>query len=372
MGTTEKKNQHFVPKFYLRLFSFNCNELEIGLFNINHTLFKERVSLKKQAKGTFFYGKDGKLEDWLSDIEGLVAPLFHKIIKNNSLDSINKDEGQLLILFTLLLAFRTKDAVDEMHNNANVLLKQMMEYDPRLKDIPKDIQIEFKEPAQMLVGHLMEKFWLAMDLKFKLIVNKSSNCFITSDNPVFMYNQYLEHKNHKSGHYGLLTKGLQLFLPISPNHTIVFYDEWAYKVGDKKRSKVEITNASEADQFNKLQLINCNENIYFNEKISDKYVNHLIFRNATRGTKERMQIEEHGTLSDKSKQNKLHSYKENWNLNLIFSFISFTKKAKEHTLSDYILQLRNEELRTSKPENYMKRSRLKPIESLQSTRLSSS
>ncbi len=107
METTEKKNQHFVPKFYLKLFSFNSNEKEVGLFNINHTLFKERVPLKKQAKGDFFYGKDGKLEDWLSNLETLSAPIFQKIIKSNSIDKINKDEGQLLILFTLLLAYRT-------------------------------------------------------------------------------------------------------------------------------------------------------------------------------------------------------------------------------------------------------------------------
>ncbi len=245
----------------------------------------------------------------------------------------------------------------------------MMEYDPILKDMPKDLQIKFKEPAQMLVGSIMDKFWLAMDLKFKLIVNKSSTRFLTSDNPVFIYNQYLEHKKHKSGHYGLLTKGLQLFLPISPHHAIVFYDEWAYKVGDKKRNKVEITNSSEADQFNKMQLINCNENMYFNERIFNKYINQLVAKNITHRTHERKQIEEYGTLSDKNKQNKLHGYKENWNLNLYFSFISFTKKAKEHTLSGYILQLRNEKLRAEKSENYMTRSRLKPIDHLKSTRL---
>jgi hypothetical protein len=72
---TEKANQHFVPKFYFRNFSFKQNKNEIGIFNINSTFFKSRVPIKHQGAKRFFYGKDGELEEFFCLTEKRTAPL---------------------------------------------------------------------------------------------------------------------------------------------------------------------------------------------------------------------------------------------------------------------------------------------------------
>lgn len=58
-----KKNQHFVPRFYLKNFSNDKKKNFIGLFNIDSEVHIENAKLKTQASRDYFYGKDGKVED---------------------------------------------------------------------------------------------------------------------------------------------------------------------------------------------------------------------------------------------------------------------------------------------------------------------
>ncbi|WP_394261826.1 DUF4238 domain-containing protein [Moraxella boevrei] len=51
---TDKKNQHYVPKFYLRNFSYNNNGKQIGLFNLKSEKFFVNVPLKNEASKNFF------------------------------------------------------------------------------------------------------------------------------------------------------------------------------------------------------------------------------------------------------------------------------------------------------------------------------
>ncbi|MDA3844285.1 MAG: DUF4238 domain-containing protein, partial [Candidatus Kapabacteria bacterium] len=59
---TEKKNQHYIPKFYLRNFSYQRNNKQIGVYTLKNNLFIQTGKLKKQASKNFFYGSDGEVE----------------------------------------------------------------------------------------------------------------------------------------------------------------------------------------------------------------------------------------------------------------------------------------------------------------------
>jgi len=72
---TDKKNQHYVPKFYLRNFSFQNNKKQIGVFNIENEFYFLKAKLKTQGSKNFFYGSDGVIEDSLSLIEGELSIL---------------------------------------------------------------------------------------------------------------------------------------------------------------------------------------------------------------------------------------------------------------------------------------------------------
>lgn len=58
-----KKNQHFIPQFYLRNFSYYSNGKEIGIYVPTINFFKNDVAIKHQGSKNFFYGKDEIIED---------------------------------------------------------------------------------------------------------------------------------------------------------------------------------------------------------------------------------------------------------------------------------------------------------------------
>ncbi|WP_447096802.1 DUF4238 domain-containing protein [Pseudomonas sp. CF10PS3] len=76
------------------------------------------------------------------------------------------------------------------------------------------------------------------------------------------YNQALEACQSYQG-IGTASKGLQIFFPISPKISIIFYDASVYKVGGRRDQTVQITEQNDMDQINILMLANTEENIYF-------------------------------------------------------------------------------------------------------------
>lgn len=56
------KNQHFVPRCYLRPFTLDGNGLSINIFNIDRSRAIKNAPVKNQCSGDYFYGKDQKLE----------------------------------------------------------------------------------------------------------------------------------------------------------------------------------------------------------------------------------------------------------------------------------------------------------------------
>lgn len=65
------KNQHFVPRCYLRPFTINCNNKAINLFNIDKQKFIKNAPVKHQCSRDYFYGEDLIIEKALQPIEGV-------------------------------------------------------------------------------------------------------------------------------------------------------------------------------------------------------------------------------------------------------------------------------------------------------------
>ena len=104
-----KKNQHYVPKFYLR--NFSNNGKNVGLFMPEKNIYRNNASIKSVAYSPFLYGEDGIVEDLLSKIESRWASVIRKII-NNKFDSFNQEEYILLYSFIVISKSRTKKEAD--------------------------------------------------------------------------------------------------------------------------------------------------------------------------------------------------------------------------------------------------------------------
>lgn len=270
--TIKKKKQHYVPRFYLKYFSINEEKKLIGIYNTIKEIFIEKGDLKNQAKENYFYDNDGKVEDVLSDLESASSRIFVDILKNNNLPKEKSEDHITLLVFILVQIFRTKFQADLTNDMIDKLIKQIFKHDKRFND---NIKIGLNKASALPMSALKDSIPMTLDLKFKLIKNNSKTPFITSDNPVVKYNQLLEKRKQPGGITGLASRGLQIFLPISPKLTLLLYDYQTYKVGNRKNKIIEINCPNEISQINLLQVLNCDSNLYFNEFINIDYINKL-------------------------------------------------------------------------------------------------
>lgn len=272
---TEKKNQHYIPKFYLRKFSVENNEKQIGVFNIDNKIFIQRGKLKSQGSKNFFYGQDGVIETNLSEIEGHLGITLKHIITNKIVPRKLSNEHINILLFIILTDLRNPVSINLMRDSFDQVRNLLKELDPNA-DLDKLFpNITHEETVQISLSSIKEVLPEIMDLDYKILINSTIKPFITSDFPIVKYNQYLELKNWvgtKSG-YGL--DGLQIFIPLTSELILVFYDSAIYKAGNKKQRLIEITNERDVESLNILQFVNCLGTIYFNEKANESYIRHL-------------------------------------------------------------------------------------------------
>jgi hypothetical protein len=113
----EKKNQHFVPRFYLKKFSLQSQEKRIGVFNISSLKFIKSAKLYEQASKNYFYGCDLKIENTLQQLETESAKIINSIVNKQTLTSVDSRAHQMLLMFIIALLGRTiyaAEMIDEV------------------------------------------------------------------------------------------------------------------------------------------------------------------------------------------------------------------------------------------------------------------
>jgi hypothetical protein len=264
----EKEQQHYVPKFYLKNFSFEGKAKEIGIFNLNSNFFLQNGKLKTQCRKPYFYGKDGSLETALSDFENLASPILANVIKTGVLPSAGTTEHHTILYFSILSELRIPVCINSIKTAHEHLQKRIneTEIDSNSTVFSAIPETTHEESIAIAFSSLERSFSVMQDLAYKIILNQSKTPFITSDNPVVVYNQYLEKKQALLGNSGHAVQGIQMFLPLCDDKIIMFYDRDVYKVGDKKKRYIELSKKTDIDQLNLLQILNCHQLIYFNHK----------------------------------------------------------------------------------------------------------
>lgn len=272
---TDKKNQHYIPKFYLRKFSIENNEKQIGVFNIDNKIFIQKGKLKTQGSKNFFYGQDGIIEDHLSEIEGHLATTLKNLIADKKVPNKLSNEHINLLLFIVLTDLRNPVKINLMIDSFEQVRNHIKELDPNANLDNFVPNLTHEDAVQMSLGNLAEVLNEITDLEYKILTNTTNQPFITSDFPIVKYNQYLELKKWIGTKSGYSLDGLQIFIPINSELILVFYDSAIYKVGDKKQKNINITKESDVNSLNILQFVNCFGTIYFNEKANESYLRYL-------------------------------------------------------------------------------------------------
>jgi len=81
----QNKSHHFVPQFLLRYFSTDGSS--VGLYNLRSGKIVTGASLKHQACRDWFYGRDGKAEHALGQIEGGASTVLRRTLRRGARES---------------------------------------------------------------------------------------------------------------------------------------------------------------------------------------------------------------------------------------------------------------------------------------------
>jgi Protein of unknown function (DUF4238) len=339
----DRKKQHFIPRFYLKNFSLNSSGKSLGIFNLTSSKFISGGTLKDQAYKDYFYGHDLIIEDSLSKLEIFAAKVLQNIKSQNSLSKISPKDHYQLLEFVIFLRERTVFMVDQLNESYDKFIKAVLSKDPStLVDINK-LNFELTHPTQYALTRAVASLPDVLDLSCKLIINKTKIPLITSDNPVVLYNQFLENRREIGSNTGLACKGLEIFLPLSPRLLLIFFDQDVYKIGNKGNTSADITDASDVNALNILQCINANHNLYFNEEISELQIRKLVSRATRYRRKAKANVDTYPTVKkDGKKYVLLYMYTSDVKCALTVSCISVLKKARQFKLKDNVVPVRDE------------------------------
>lgn len=248
------KNQHFVPKCYLRNFSQNSSEA-IGLFNLRTRMVVTNAPIKGQCSKSYFYGKEEEFEILLQHYESRYPKFLKQVsetgsVPNDEVVNFFKEFWFLQHLRTQSIAMRFKQMMLAM--NADIYGESEI------------LQMSETEAALMAIKMLLSVLPLCRDLKLVVLKNKTSVEFLTSDHPAVMTNR-LYSDLERSVEYincGFGNSGFIGLLPVTPRLAIFLYDNSVYSSGHENGC-VSITKIEDLRFCNELLALNARENLYF-------------------------------------------------------------------------------------------------------------
>lgn len=247
------KNQHFVPRCYLRPFTVDGADAAINLYNIDRQKMMRMAPVKNQCSGDYFYGKDDQLESAIQHLEGGYAGALRSISEPGY--TLSDQHRRILKLFWLLQHLRTEEASRRV-----IEMNEGLRKTAGIKD--GSFRLEIREAVQIAMRTFADAIHSVSDLKVCLLRNRTQVPFVTSDDPAILTNRwYLQSPKTKGMSFGIGSAGNIFALPLSPVVLCLGYDGDVYSV-PHKNGWVDVRQHSDVEALNQHQFLNCRANIF--------------------------------------------------------------------------------------------------------------
>lgn len=247
------KNQHFVPRCYLRPFTLDGAGAAINVFNIDRQLFFEKAPVKNQCSRDYFYGKDEALEGAIQATEGAYSSVLREIQQPKY--KLTEEHRSFLQAFWLLQHMRTDAASRRSVDMA-------IEFDRAAGVEAMSFRLDIRRAVQLAMRTYVDVMGDINDLESCLIRNRTAIPFVTSDDPAVMTNRwYFQDPRIKGRSFGLRASGLICILPLTPEILWIAYDGDVYSMSHEA-GWVAARSENDIKAINQHQFLNCFANIY--------------------------------------------------------------------------------------------------------------
>lgn len=260
----EQKNNHFVPVFYLKLWSNNSKQINSYLINAKKTI---TATIRKETSKDYLYGQDKRIENAFSLLESNVKVIIDKIITSQSILELSNEEHMQLKGFMSVGAFRTQWQKDWYNHNINTIAKTLIQYQEERFDKDWEDKVNIRVDFPMVLKKNLPYLYMCLeDLSLSLIYkNNESRELVTSDNPVTILNPLAEQL--KFSGTGFSCAGLIVYMPICPCAALLAYDANAYDIQPE---------CADYDDLNLITVCNAFNSIYYKNvpiSIIENYLN---------------------------------------------------------------------------------------------------
>src|SRR6266850_3113170 len=280
----ENKRQHYVPQILLDKFSRDEKRTNLVLLDAGKRI--RDVGIREQCYRDYYYGKDGVMEKAFGEPEGRFAATLGDL-RVDHLQSIADIEIIHLRIYVLFQRMRTVMAATGMELMSEAALKEMLRPEAEAKGIDLSaVRIRMSNPQFLALAQATAGAGAIADLPVKFLMHERKVGFVISDHPVVICNHFAEYHprlSHCYGAEGLIVKGIQLLMSVSPQVCIVMYDPQTYSCGSP-RSRVVAAGRHDVQVINSLQAANASKCLYYHpDHMSDDEVGRLIeFRKKNR------------------------------------------------------------------------------------------
>jgi hypothetical protein len=165
---SEYKNQHYVPQFYLRAFSFDGSKcLARFSFNQNKIIFP--CGIRGECSEDYFYGTDPKPEKALGLlVETPASKVISEIIKSEKIPKLYTEDCAALFVFVLFQHGRTLQASEEgaefFREFVEPGIKRMARESGELtEDEINGVKIELERPANLTLATSTQTLWACFE-----------------------------------------------------------------------------------------------------------------------------------------------------------------------------------------------------------------
>lgn len=181
LGVATNKNQHFVPRCYLKAFTVDGQNTAINLLNLDRQRAVMAAPVKNQCSGNYFYGQDDRLETAIRSVEGGYAAAVARI--HSPKYELTDGDRDVLRTFMLFQHMRTEAASRRSVEIFSAFETSIGTSIPGLKP-------SVKEAVQIAMRAFADEMHLFDDLKVCLVRNKTKTPFVTSDDPAVVANRW--------------------------------------------------------------------------------------------------------------------------------------------------------------------------------------
>lgn len=241
-----KKNQHYVPQFYLRNFSKDGKTIGCCYVNGDNSKHIEAAPIKSQAAEDYFYSRDTRLETEFSKLEGKANDIIRKILSTDfrMLSCLDKSFIKQFIIFQ---SIRTPNIAKAYENVMSDFFNMVNGTNDGIK------RVELKGKQIFVLNSLFPYIpKIAKKLQICVLENNTDIPYITAVEPVAFFNPYQKKRGTMTG--GREQHGSMYFYPLSAKKAIILYDRKAYReCGDKLHCSISDVANLNAQIFITLQ-----------------------------------------------------------------------------------------------------------------------